>query len=132
MAKAPLGGEKTGPNPTDRGKLGVKRSVLTDARGTPIGAVIAGANRNDHLLKGDTLDSLGIARLRPTQHRQQHLCLDKGYDYAEPRRLPKASASPFICVHGARRSRPSAMGRARPGAGSSRQPTLGPTAFATF
>ena len=28
MAKAPLGGEKTGPNPTDRGKSGVKRSVL--------------------------------------------------------------------------------------------------------
>ena len=30
MTKAPLGGEKTGPNPTDRGKSGVKRSVLTD------------------------------------------------------------------------------------------------------
>jgi putative transposase len=30
--KAPLGGEKTGKNPTDRGKLGVKRSVLTDGR----------------------------------------------------------------------------------------------------
>ena len=29
MTKAPLGGEKTGPNPTDRGKGGVKRSVLT-------------------------------------------------------------------------------------------------------
>src|SRR3954452_1875141 len=29
MTKAPLGGEKTGPNPTDRGKLGTKRSVVT-------------------------------------------------------------------------------------------------------
>ena len=26
MTKAPLGGEKTGKNPTDRGKLGTKRS----------------------------------------------------------------------------------------------------------
>ena len=32
MTKAPLGGEKTGPNPADRGKGGVKRSVLRGAR----------------------------------------------------------------------------------------------------
>ena len=30
MGKAPLGGEKTGRNPTDRGKRGVKRSLLTE------------------------------------------------------------------------------------------------------
>ena len=30
--KAPLGGEATGPNPTDRGKQGTKRSVLTDGQ----------------------------------------------------------------------------------------------------
>ncbi|MCW6509820.1 IS5 family transposase [Lichenifustis flavocetrariae] len=87
MVKAPLVGEKTGPNPTDRGKKGVKRSVLTDARGTPISMVIAGANRNDHLLMHDTLDGLAVARPKPTPRRKQHLCLDKGYDYAEPRRL---------------------------------------------
>lgn len=80
-------GEKTGPNPTDRGKRGVKRSVLTDGRGTPIGVAIAGANRNDHLLMRDTLDAMGVERPRPTRRRKQHLCLDKGYDYADPRRL---------------------------------------------
>jgi len=31
FAKAPEGGEKTGPNPTDRGKSGSKHHVLTDA-----------------------------------------------------------------------------------------------------
>ena len=31
MTKSPLGGEKTGPNPTGQGKRGVKRSLLTDA-----------------------------------------------------------------------------------------------------
>ncbi len=67
MVKAPLGGEKTGPNPTDRGKRGVKRSVLTDGRGTPIGVAIAGANRNDHLLMRDTLDGLSAERPRPTR-----------------------------------------------------------------
>ena len=35
----------------------------------------------------DTLDGLGAERPRPTRRRRQHLCLDKGYDYAEPRRL---------------------------------------------
>ena len=30
MSKAPLGGEKTGKNPTDRGKTGTKRSLLVD------------------------------------------------------------------------------------------------------
>jgi putative transposase len=47
MVKAPLDVEKTGPNPTDRGKSGVKRSVLTEGHGVPIGLTIEGANRHD-------------------------------------------------------------------------------------
>ena len=38
-------GDSTGPNPTDRGKLGTKRHILTDQRGTPLSAVITGANQ---------------------------------------------------------------------------------------
>ena len=30
ITKAPLGGKKTGPNPTDRAKSGTKRSLLVD------------------------------------------------------------------------------------------------------
>jgi putative transposase len=53
MTKAPLGGEKTGANPTDRGKTGTKRSLLVDGRGTPLAIVVAGANRHDSpLLEG--------------------------------------------------------------------------------
>src|SRR5215475_11562924 len=37
MTKAPLGGEKTGKNPTDRAKRGVKRSLLVEGHGLPIG-----------------------------------------------------------------------------------------------
>ena len=36
MTKAPLGGEKTGKNPTDRAKIGVKRSLLVDENGVPL------------------------------------------------------------------------------------------------
>lgn len=39
------GGEVTGPNPTDRGKLGTKRHVLTDGRGIPLAVTLTGANR---------------------------------------------------------------------------------------
>ena len=39
-----LWGAETGPNPTDRGKLGTKRHMLTDQRGAPLAVVITGAN----------------------------------------------------------------------------------------
>ena len=47
MTKSPWAGEKTGPNPTDRGKSGVKRSLLTEAQGIPVGLAVDGANRHD-------------------------------------------------------------------------------------
>jgi putative transposase len=72
-------GEKTGKNPTDRGKLGVKRSVVTDCRGVPLGIAIAGANAHDAKLLRATLQSMPVPRPRSTGRRRQHLCLDKGY-----------------------------------------------------
>ncbi len=80
-------GGKTGPNPTDRGKRGTKRSLLTEAAGVPIGLVAAGANRNDFKLARATLASIPIARPTPTPEAPQGLCLDKGYDFDEVREL---------------------------------------------
>jgi putative transposase len=80
------GGKKTGPNPTDRGKLGVKRSVLTDARGVAIGVAIDGANRHDCKLVEATLQSIPIPR-PPPDAGPQNICLDKGYDYPFVREL---------------------------------------------
>jgi putative transposase len=78
--RLPWAGKKTGRNPTDRGKLGVKRSVLTDGRGLPLGVAIAGANAHDQKLFHATLDSIPVRRPRPTSRRPQHLCCDKGFD----------------------------------------------------
>lgn len=47
FAKAPEGGEDTGPNPTDRGKSGSKHHLLTDARGIPLAATVTAANVNE-------------------------------------------------------------------------------------
>jgi putative transposase len=78
MTKAPLGGGKTGPNPTDRGKGGTKRSLLVDERGVPLGIVVSGANTPDGKLLAATLESLPVERPDP-QATPQNLCLDKGY-----------------------------------------------------
>ena len=37
----------TGPNPTDRGKSGTKRHVLTDQSGIPLSVTITSANTHD-------------------------------------------------------------------------------------
>lgn len=68
--------KKTGKNPTDRGKQGVKRSLMTDANGLPLSLVVAGANVHDIRLVADTLDALQTGR----PGRRLVLCLDKGYD----------------------------------------------------
>jgi len=71
------GGEKAGRNPVDRGKQGIKRSTVVDAKGIPLGAVAAPANRHDSPLLDETLDTLGVlAELSE----QMSVHLDPGYD----------------------------------------------------
>jgi transposase len=77
LQKAPCGGEGTGKSPVDRGKLGWKWSIATDAKGTPIGWVADAANRNDSTLLPATLGD--VAR-RGLLERIGTLHLDRGYD----------------------------------------------------
>lgn len=83
MTKAPLGGTNTGPNPTDRGKSGTKRSVLTDADGIPIGAAVGGANVPDKKLLKPTLEHSETMTPDMPEDVEENLCLDKGYDYPD-------------------------------------------------
>jgi putative transposase len=87
MTKAPLGGERTGRNPTDRGKQGTKRSLLVEAHGIPVGLAVEGANRHDKKVAEATLESIPVDRPEPTQESPQGMCLDKGYDYDDTREL---------------------------------------------
>ena len=52
------GGELTGPNPTDRGKLGTKYHLLVTADGLPLAVAVTGANRHDSMLVEPILDGL--------------------------------------------------------------------------
>ena len=58
ITKAPGGGEVAGRSPVDRGKGGLKRSVVTEGTGLPLHLVAAGANRHDGPLLGPTLAGL--------------------------------------------------------------------------
>ena len=66
------GGDKTGPNSTDRGRLGTKRHLITDRTGIPLAFVLTGANTHDSMPFEELLDSIpsiggkpGRARFRP-------------------------------------------------------------------
>lgn len=103
MTKAPLGRGATGKNPTDRAKMGTKRSMLTDGRGIPLAVAVEGANRHDSKLLVATLEGLVVARPAPEEEegadysQKQHLCLDAAYDSEEVREeLETRSYEPHI------------------------------------
>ena len=77
ITKAPCGGEKAGKSPVDRGKGGIKRSMVVDAKGIPLGAIAAPANRHDSPLLEETLDTMEIVGELPER---MSVHLDRGYD----------------------------------------------------
>src|SRR5215467_10898111 len=66
--RAVFGGLQTGPNPTDRAKLGSKRHLICDGQGIPLAIRLTGANRNDSqeaLALVDSIPPLQGPRGRP-------------------------------------------------------------------
>ena len=66
--QGPMWGETAGRSPLDRGKQEMKRSVVVDAAGIPLGAVAAPANRHDSPLLAPTLgalETLGVPECPP-------------------------------------------------------------------
>jgi putative transposase len=90
----------------------VKRHVLTDGRGVPLAVLITGANVHDKWMVAPMLDAV-VLRGAFGPSRPRHLCLDKGYDYAD---CEAAVRSRGIIPHIRRRGEPPMMGcvRGRP------------------
>jgi putative transposase len=76
-----------GKHPTDRGKIGTKRSVLTEGGGVPIGLAVEGANRHDVKMVRETIEHIPVKRPAPTPTTPQGICLDTGDDDDEVRDL---------------------------------------------
>jgi putative transposase len=91
-ARPGSGGKKTGRNPTDRGKQGTKKHLVTDGRGGPLGAVIAGANVPDCKLLQATIEAIAVERPDPAEV-EQHLALDAGFDNPSGRAAVEAGGS---------------------------------------
>jgi putative transposase len=85
-------GDCVGPNPTDRGKNGTKRSLIVEVDGGPLGVVVAGANVHDTKLLEQTIAAIVVERPEPSQKKPQHLCLDKGYDNPTGRAVVEAAS----------------------------------------
>jgi len=84
--------QATGRNPTDRGKCGTKRHLLTDGAGVPLAVVISGANRHDRKKLAELLDASLVEHEpehEPDSTPEKHLCLDRGYDYKACREQAK-------------------------------------------
>ncbi len=96
LVATPLGGDLTGPNPTDRAKSGSKRHILVDQRGAPLSVLITAANAHDITCAVTLVDQPIVPRPK-TQYRVHHLCADKGYD-SEPfrRELLRRKIKPHI------------------------------------
>jgi putative transposase len=102
---APLGGEETGKNPTDRGKQGSKIHLLVDEQGAPLSLHVTGANEHDKWSADDLIISIVVERPDPQQV-EQHLCADKGYDYEDVHQV--VAQEQYVChiKHRRRRNEP--------------------------
>lgn len=96
LGKARFGGNEIGPNPTDRAKNGTKKSLLVEAKGGPLSAVIAPANVHDTKLLEKTINAMVVERPSVTEV-PQNMCLDKGFDNPTGREaVAKANYIPHI------------------------------------
>src|SRR3954451_17648698 len=83
------GGQRTGPNPTDKGKSGSKRHVVVDRRGVPLAVIHTAANVYDSKALEEAVDAIAPIRKphrgRPRK-RAKKLHANKGYDYGRCRK----------------------------------------------
>ena len=75
-------GLQSGPNPTDRAKLGSKRHLICDGRGVPLAIQLTGANRNDSQQALSLVDAIPTLQGEPgrPRHRPDRVLGDRGYD----------------------------------------------------
>jgi len=112
--RAPRGGRETGPNPTDRRKLGSKHHVLTDARGIPLAMTLTGANRHDVTQLLPLVDAMPAVRGKRghPRRRPDRLQGDRAYD-SEPHRreLRRRGIEPVLAKR--RTAHGSGLGKSR-------------------
>jgi IS5 family transposase len=100
----PRGGQKTGKNPTDKGKSGSKRHVVVDREGIPLSVIHTAANVHDSKVLEEAVDAISPIRKssggRPRK-RPKKVHADKAYDFPRCREaLRKRGITPRIARRG--------------------------------
>lgn len=97
------GGEETGPNPTDRRKLGTKHHVVTDGNGVPLEVQLSGANEHDITKLIPLIVNIPRVRGKPGRPRSRPdaVYADRAYD-SQPARdiLRWLGIKPFLAKRG--------------------------------
>jgi len=102
---SPLGGEYPGKSPVDRAKRGSKIHILVDGRGAPLSVYITAANRHDKWLVDELVISIVVPR-PDADELEQHLCLDRGYDFPDVHQFVEQERYIAHIKHRRRRNEP--------------------------
>lgn len=106
--------KKTGPNPTDRRKLGSKHHLIVDAQGIPLAVILSAANRHDITQLDALVDAIPHIRGKRGRplHKPKIVQGDRGYS-SEPhrQRLRERGITPLLAKIGA--SHGSGLGKTR-------------------
>jgi hypothetical protein len=81
--------ELTGPSPVDRGRLGSKDHLITDASGIPLAVSLTGGHRNDvtQLPLLEAIPPIRGPRSRPRRRPSRKVYADRGDDHDTYRQL---------------------------------------------
>ena len=97
------GGEETGPNPTDRRKLGTKHHVVTDGNGVPLEVQLSGANEHDVTQLLPLIVNIPPVRGKPgpPRSRPDAVYADRAYDSQPAREILRwLGIKPFLAKRG--------------------------------
>ena len=97
------GGQETGPNPTDRRKLGTKHHVVVDGHGVPLQVQLSGANKHDVKQLLPLIASIPEVRGKPghPRSRPEKLYADRAYDSGAARAVLRwLGIQPFLAKRG--------------------------------
>jgi transposase len=93
------GGKETGPNPTDRRKLGTKHHVVTDGNGVPLEVQLSGANEHDVTKLLPLIVNIPPVRGKPGRPRSRPdaVYADRAYDSQPAREILRwLGIKPFL------------------------------------
>lgn len=100
-SKAPLANNWSGKNPTDRGKRGVKRSIIVDLKGAPLAVYTGPSNKHDINFFEKTFCNLNFGKTQIARVME----VDSAYDCKHARQVCKKDNFCLLAATNIRRSK---------------------------